>query len=313
MNDKPMDSGSLTQLYDRLKQNRDQLLTGQDLGTLSMDDDQPQVLMPVAQPPIADQWRAKAAKCRDELRDHCAKHLIVDIYCKILPLDADYICRNGQQCQHDVDQMLSAKGMTPVQYLKSCSDTTNAPLLEYMLHSIDRIAQLYYEDAEKVLDKAIQDGENIPAPETPGDDDDSVKDELVAIKKDDSYESFIDTLKKKTIDKIVNDVSQIINDKKDESSMEFQLNQSSEGSPLGEAMDYLNHHLWEEYQEMSSSLLDEMIGLSIREATMYQMDQCFNQPMSTFQEFASRMYYGKGYLINESGLNEIRTKLSHLA
>ena len=79
--------------------------------------------------PNAMAWRNKAVQCCNNLKDKCHKHLLLDIYCKILPLDSDFIDGHYGMMKQDIDSMLTNKGMTATQYMTSCYESTNAPLL----------------------------------------------------------------------------------------------------------------------------------------------------------------------------------------
>ena len=266
-------------------------------------------MIDVSHPIGQDTFLHKAMKCRDELKDKCAKRIIVDIYTKILPLDKDYIDGHHGKCCDDVDKMLDDKKMTGIQYLKSCSNATKAPLVEYILRSLDTIANNYYQEAKDEMEDAKENQEKVPEPETPDpEQDDEIASQLVDIKKDTEYEDFIEKLKKKTINRIVADVSKIITDKKEESNMEFKTPEKEEESPVAEAVDYINKQLWKENKNLDS-IQDDVIAYAIREATLNQMDLCFKQPYSSFREYASRIRMGKGYLITENAVNELRKEL----
>lgn len=257
-----------------------------------------------------DLFLHKLMKCRDKLKDKCAKHLIIDIYTKILPLDKEYIDGHHGKCCDDVDKMLAAKKMDGLQYLKSCSDATKAPLLEYLLRSIDTIANEYYREEKEEMEEAEKNQEKVPEPETPEpEEDDAIANQLVDVKKDTEYEDFIEKLKKKTINRIVSDVSKIIMDKKEDAQMQFTTNDTpEEESPVGEAVDYIQKQLWKESQDLSP-IQDDIVGYAIREATLRQMNLCFKQPDSLFQEYASRVRMGKGYVITEQAVQELQEKL----
>lgn len=267
-------------------------------------------MMDVSHPAGEDLWRHKMLKCRDELKDRCCKHLILDIYCKILPLDKEYVDHHHGMCKGDVDQMLKAKNMNAVQYLTSCYESTHAPLLEYLMRSTDMIARQYMEEAEEEVKNAKENEEKVPEPETPDpESDENIQNQLVDVKSDTEYDDFIDKLKKKTINKIVSDVSKIINDKKQENEMTFTTDK--EESPVGEAVDYLQKQLWNESQNMTPEIQEQMIGMAIREATLHQFDVCFRQPTGIFKEYASHIRLGKGYLINESAVAELKDQMKH--
>ena len=246
------------------------------------------------------------------LKDKCRKHIILDIYCKILPLDKEYIDgHHGQMC-NDVDCMLDKKGMSATQYLTSCYESTNAPLLEFILRSTDAIGKSYMEAAEETLKNAQENDAKLTDPKEPDTEDEDVKGQLVDIKKDPEYESFIDKLKQKTINKIVSDVSKIIADKKEEKEMTFDTDPApidaevAEESAVGVGMNYLQKNLWNEKKEFDESKQEEMIGMAIREATQHQFDVVFKQPMAEFREFVSMIRFGKGIVINENAVNHFR-------
>ena len=90
--------------------------------------------------------------------------------------------------------------------------------------------------------------------------------------------------------------------------MEFKTPEKEEESPVAEAVDYINKQLWKENKNLDS-IQDDVIAYAIREATLNQMDLCFKQPYSSFREYASRIRMGKGYLITENAVNELRKEL----
>ena len=256
-------------------------------------------------------WRNKAAHCCNQLKDNCHKHLLLDIYCKILPLDQEFIDGNRGLMQQDIDSMLVNKGMSATQYMKSCYESTNAPLLEFIIRSVNNIGKYYMEESEEILKDAQKNKTEISEPETPSTDDEQIETQLVDIKQDGEYETFINTLKQKTIDKIVSDVSKIINDKKEENDMKFDTTPVADTeekleSTTSVAMNYIYQKLMKEGTEITTLIQNDIIGLAIRESTINQLDVVFKQPAGEFREFANRIRYGKGVLINESVLNNFR-------
>jgi hypothetical protein len=232
--------------------------------------------------------------------------MLVDVYCKIIPLDDEYVAGHHGQMQADVDGMLASKGMTASQYLTSCYESTKAPLVEFILRSTDLIGRQYMEEADATLKDAQENEINIPEPKDIDPEDKKIEDQIVDIKEDPEYETFIDKLKKKTIDKIVNDVSKIINDKKEEKKMTFDTaSESSMESVVTIGMDYLQKKLWENSQDLTESQQEEMIGLAIREATLNEMDLVFNMGGS-INEYATRIRFGRGYVINESAVTVLK-------
>lgn len=264
-------------------------------------------MMPDSQHPGALAFRQKALDECDKLKEKCCKHMILDIYCHVLPLDADYIHgHHGQMCS-DVDNMLASKNMSATQYLTSCSDATKAPLLEFVMRAIDNIGKAFMEKADEELkDAQKQDIEAAP-PEAPDpEDDEEVSNQLVDVQKDTEYEDFIDKLKQKTINKIVKDVSKIITDKKEEEDMKFDPKPSiadqeaATESTVSAGINYLQRKVFTEKVSIGPDMQDQIIGMAIREATLNEIDACFNQKGTDYKSFAQRLRMGRGVVINES-------------
>lgn len=261
--------------------------------------------------PGALRFKKIAARECDKLKENCRKHIILDIYCNILPLDDDYKCGHMGQMNHDVDCMLANKGMTATQYLTSAYEKTKAPLVEYVLRATDMIGNQFMEEAEKTLKDAQQKGIDAPEPKAPTEDDKEIENQLVDVKQDNEYNSFIDKLKEKTINKIVADVSKIISNKKEEEKMTFDpkptTNELSMESTVSIGLDYLQSKLYTESgSNISPELEEEMIGMAIRESALNQIDTVFRQDNYDIKSFASNIKYGKGVIINESAINELR-------
>ena len=296
-------STNLTQFYDDLKQklNNDNMPTtpvmkvGMQPGGFNAS-------------PNALAWRNKAAHHAHHLKDDCCKQLLVNLYCKILPLDKEFIDGHQGMMKNDIDCMLANKGMTATQYLTSCYESTKAPLLEYILRSVNNIGKLYMEEAEEVLKDAQANDEAIPEPEVPSTEDEPIKSQLVEVESDTEYDNFVEELKKRTIDKIVDDVTKIINDKKEESDMTFDTTPIADveekmESTTSIALNYIQKKLMKENTEITSDTYNELIAMAIRESTLNQFDIVFRQPDGQFREFASRIRFGKGNIINESAVN----------
>ena len=240
----------------------------------------------------AHRWHHKAMLNANDLKDKCRKHILMDIYCKILPLDDDYVKGHMGQMDDDINKMLDMKGMTPTQYFTSCSESTKAPFVEFIINSTKEIANAYMEKQDEVLKDAKENDIELPEPEVPDIEEPEVKSQLVDIESDMEYDNFVDALKKKTIDKIVDDVSNIIAGEKEEKDMTFNPVQES---TVGVVMDYIQKKTWNEDVDQ-----EQMIGLAIREATLHEFDCVFNLNGKNFNEYATRIRLGKGYLFNES-------------
>lgn len=233
----------------------------------------------------------------DKLKEKCAKHVLLDIYMKVLPFDDGYCAGNKGTMVGDIDNFLADKKTTGLQYLKSAYESTKAPLLEFVIRSIENIGSEYMEGAIQKLKEDTEAGIDVPPTPAPIDGED-VDNQIIDIKKDLEYEDFLDKLKKKTVNKIVADISDLLKDKKDENEMSFSL--KTEASSFRVAMDYITEWTMKNAKEVGSQ--DEMIGLAIRESTLNTFDIIFRQNGSSINEYTSKIRFGKGVLINEKAL-----------
>lgn len=295
-----MDSKTLTNFYDQLKAKLN-----------DSDSDQKTTDIRVGGGPIggtmehpgALMYRRKAATEGDKLREDCRRHILLDIYCKILPLDDEYKCGHVGQMKSDIDHMLQGKNMTATQYLTSCFEATKAPLVEYILRSTDMIRDQFMEEANEKLADGIEQDISVPEPKAPDIESENIDEQIVDIKKDTEYETFIDKLKQKTVNKIVSDVSKIINDKKEEKDMTFDTTPAEEikkESAVGICLNYIESKLMKENVELPSDLQDEMIGIAIRESVLNEIDHVFGISESDISRFSTRIRLGKGFICNES-------------
>lgn len=156
-----------------------------------------------------------------KLKDKCCKKIILDIYCKIIPLDHHFVKHNCGMMGKDVDNFLARKGMDGYSYMTAAKESTNAPLLKYLLNIAESVSYKYFEAASKEKKENGEKGIHLPPKDPTITDEENMDDQLVDAKNDTEYKQFIHTLKKKTMDKIVNDVSNLISDKKQEKNMTF--------------------------------------------------------------------------------------------
>ena len=261
--------------------------------------------------PKGDSLKLALIKKGNSLKDNCYKHILLDIYCKILPLDQEYVDGHMGQMSDDIDSMLKSKDMGPTQYITACHESTKAPLLDFIISSVNKMGKTFVEEAEKKIEDANKEGYDIPIPEVPEDPttDENINDQIVDVTNDTEYDAFVDTLKKKTIDKIVSDVTKIINDKDEDSNMTFDPKsmadiQESVESTTSLGINYLQKKLIKENVDVSN-ITEELMGYAIRESTLNQFNIVFKQQGGTFKEFASRIKYGKGMIINESAVESI--------
>lgn len=249
----------------------------------------------------AQQWKNKVMNHCHGLKDKCRKHLLVDMYCKIIPLDKEYVDGHMGQMNQDIDSMLAAKGMTPTQYFTSCFESTHAPFVKFLIESTEMIGKQYMEAEEAELKDAQENNIELSDPAEPSTDDEEIDSQLVDIKSDTEYEDFVEKLKKKTINKIVDDVSKIIAGEKEEKNMTFD---PVEESAVITAMNYIQKNV--KLESTNADTTEQMLGLAIRESVLHEFDNVFNLPGKLFNEYSTRVRLGRGYVINESALNEIK-------
>ena len=166
-------------------------------------------------------WNKDIDKNCHKIKDKCCKKIILDIYCKIIPLDNHFVKHHHGLMSQDVDNFLAKKGMDGYSYMTAAKESTKAPLLSYLLNIAEAASYAYYEAAAKEKKENGEKGIHLPPKDPTIADEEKVDEQLVDAKNDLEYKEFIHTLKKKTMDKIVNDVSNLISDKKDEKNMTF--------------------------------------------------------------------------------------------
>jgi len=252
-------------------------------------------------------FQATTIQSADKLTNDCAKHIIVDIYCHILPFDRN---ANGtidgvsqKDLNSDIDKMLATKGTSPIQYLKSCYEKTKAPLVEFMINSTDIMRKTYMESAEEVGKDAEEKNLDVDPPEG-STEDEQIASQLVDVEGDVDYTNFIDQLKQRTIDRIVNDITDIINDKKEDANMVFQPQSEMTESVVGCGMDYLIKEVGPKLNGITETVRDQIMGYAIREAAMYEMNDAL-QMNRIGENILTNLKLGHGILINESTANLI--------
>lgn len=250
--------------------------------------------------PGAQAWQNQAAVQAKAVSEDVCKRIILDIYCKVIPLDTDYVVGNQAVMQGDVDRFLTNKGMTATQYLTSCKEKTEAPLLEFILRSASNAGKQFMSEAKEKLEDAQKSGVTIPPPVADSESQDT-ENLIVDVQKDKEYEGFLDDLKQKTINKIVQDVSKIITDKKEEKNMTFDPKTES---AVEVAIDYIHKRLWKENVEMTPDRQEMVIGMAIREATLNAIDVRFKQPNSDIRPFSSQIRFGQGSVVTESVIDD---------
>ena len=292
-----MDSTKLTQYYDNLKSRLDD------------DSSTSTTLMKVGDNmshPGSVAYINRAQSEADKLTDNCCKHVILDIYCKILPLDQSYISGNMGQMKSDIDSMLANKGMTASQYITSCHESTNAPMVDFIVRATESIGRSFMEEAKETLKDAQKNGIDVPPPEAPSMDDENINDQIVGVENDTEYAAFIGKLKKATENQIVNEITEELKKRKETEDMTFKTPSDSgvaTESTISIALDFLNLSLMNEKMDVSAELQENMIGMAIRESTMNIMDNIFKLPGADLKSYRTRVLLGKGNIINEAAAN----------
>ena len=291
----------LSQYYDMIKNGEDPSIINSDSSSFT-----PRIHHHIHDHDDFD-WKNKVMDNYHNLKNDCAKHILVDIYFHSLPLDHDYKCKNMGMIKQDVDKMLQNKDMDATQYLTSCYEKTKAPLLNYIIRSIDEIGKRYLEDASQALANSKNQNGNIDqSPEIKNPDNEEVKSQLIDVKKNPEYNMFMKELTDNTKEKIVNDTVGIINAKKEEKKMEFgkpvENNEVKNESTIVCGMDYLQKILWE-HADIIESNQEELLGIVIRESTLNQLDVVFKQNGQYVEDFYKKLWKNQGVLINESVKN----------
>lgn len=295
-----MDNNELTQFYDQLKNKLDQSTTQPAIQTFKV--------AAIHGPQGSDMYKRKCIDQCNSFKDACYKHLLVDVYCKILPFDKDYIDNHQGMMKCDIENMLKNKGMTATQYLTSAYESTKAPLLEFMIRSGKMLANQYFNEALETLKEAQEKDLSIPAPEADTSDA-NVRSQLVDVQNDQEYSSFVDALKEKTKDQIVDGIAKVIIEKDNKDELSFKpktQNTTTTESTVAVAMDYIQKKFLNESEDIDSEMKETMLGMAIREATLNQFDLVFNRPEGQFKEYVNAIQYGKGVIINEAAINDLK-------
>lgn len=285
-------------------------------------------------------WRQKINHHCDKLKNRCCKHFILDIYCRTVPLDHDYVCKNKRMLSDDIDIFLDKKKMSPLEYLTAAKDETKAPLLQHLLDESDMLTHDYYEKAYKEMTENEKRGIKVKVNEPTVEDQAELDRSLVDTTEDSEYKQFVQTLKEKTRDKIIKDVTNLIEAKDADKDLEFkpgegdkpnkkmqnELEQKAkakaraefrpeeekdekvkEESVLLQCMDFGSKKFLKEEIEMTPELNEQMIGLAIRESTLCNIDKVFKMRnhAEELQKLSTNLFLDKGFVFNKENLNKL--------
>lgn len=166
-----------------------------------------------------NRWREKLNKHCDDYKDKFCRHILVDLYCKIIPLDHDYVCKHQHRMASDIDDFLANKKMTSYQYLTAAKENTKAPLIDFILREADRAAKQYYEACYRKMNKNYEKGIKLD-PEKAKDDKKSLQEATERVRKDSEVQLSVDRLAEKTKKAVKDGVEGAIVDNKDQYSDE---------------------------------------------------------------------------------------------
>ena len=292
---------NLTQVYDQLKNDVKSQNNLQDRGV--------QLKTPPSSSAIVRHIHSEG----DKFKEACCKRILLDIYCKILPLDKDYICGHQGQMKGDMDSFLKNKDQSATQYITGAYERTNAPLLEFILRGTNILKESFIKEAQEEV-KDAKENKIDPPPISADTDETNVDSQIVDVTNDEEYSNFVEKLKKKTVDKIVKDVTEIIKDSKVTKDMTFDPQPDGiTESTISIGMNYLTRKLLKENVEINNKMQEEMIGIAIRETALNQLDVVFNSPEASLKNYKSRVNYNKGYVLNESALNNLKSALQSIS
>ena len=256
--------------------------------------------------PKDPQWRAQASQEADKLVDGSAKRIILDIYTRILPLDPEFIAGNQAMMKGDVDNFLANKNMTATQYLTSCKESTNAPLVDFIIRSCKAIGQDFREKANETLKDAKENNLDVPPPKADENSEEVESQILDVTDKDQEYDEYIRKMRDITMDKIINQVTEIIEKEKKNNDLKFDPNPEVKNeSTLITVVEHAIHQFMKAKVSPDSTQMTEIIGAGIRECTLNEIDRSFRQPGSTPREFVSKIRFNKGNVMNESTIRYI--------
>ena len=249
--------------------------------------------------------RNQVVKNSEKLEEDALKNIILDVYTKILPFDTEFIDTHKGQMLDDIDDYLDDKNTTACRYFKSAFVETKAPLIGFIIKAVESIGQQYVEAENEKYDEADKVGISLAAVEM---EKKMLDDAIVDIKNDYEYEDFIDRLKKKTIDKIVKDITALIKEEKDAIAMSFMPKNES---AFLVSFDYISESFLKEKIELPKDL-DELIGLAIRESTLNVLDCVFQQPGYLLEHFKTKVRLGRGIVIDHNRVYELIAKFRRL-
>lgn len=236
--------------------------------------------------------RREIGKKCDDYKNQLATDIITYWRDKIDPDDTD---KNKENIQADIDLFLKGKDIGAYQYLKSAKENTNSPYIEMILNHIDDVVKQYKEEAEEELKQDVIVTKDIPDPEDIPEKNKDIKDDI-------ETKSFIDDLRKKTINTIVSQVTKIINDSKETNNMNFSINTNEKVNMIEECINWMTESALRDGKEFK--LNDDILELAIRECVMHEFDVLFKFESSNNDQFVKKIRNNKASILNESSMRK---------
>ena len=211
-----------------------------------------------------NRWREKLNKHCDDYKDKFCRHILVDLYCKIIPLDHDYVCKHQHRMASDIDDFLANKKMTSYQYLTAAKENTKAPLIDFILREADRAAKQYYEACCKEMNENCKKGIKLD-PKKAKDDKKSLQEATERIRKDSEVQLSVDRLAEKTKKAVKDGVEGAIVDNKDQYNKENDKqnkndkNKSLINTSLKDQIGQTENQVKKESEEFTIDQLNEQI------------------------------------------------------
>lgn len=248
----------------------------------------------------------------DKLKDDCCQHIILNIYLQTNPMDNSYKHRCYHKMNHDIDSMLASRGMGPAQYLTAAAEKTKSPVLEYFVRGVNKICDMYREDAFAQYNDAIDKEIKLTTPPAPDLSDGNINKHLVDLEGDPQAQEVLAAIENQTKSQIVNNISNLLINKKQEDDMEFDPEPNDsidvEESTISIGMDYVNHYMMinESNVEIDDDLYEEFLGLCIRESVLDEMNKCLGMTSpNNKKDFRSTITFGNGIIVNEVSIDEL--------
>ena len=243
--------------------------------------------------------RREIDKMGDQHREHVCKRILLDIYCRIIPLDKSYIDGHRGELQGDIQKFLDKKGTTALQYIVDSRNKTSAPLMDYLTTAANNSKQEFVQTTTEEMNRDLKETGKLPTLRAVGPDF-SIENELEDIKDDPEYQAFVSKLKEKTSETVVKDVTNVL--EKEAQGKDLKFNPTTEDSIIEQSMRFMNVKLIQENVDVNKEIEEKMIGYAIRESTLNTIDKVFNHPPRS----KGSISLNHGYIVNTDTLKQIQ-------